>query len=68
MVNVEQFEKLQSDLNIAQSLIKYKNGKIEGQQLEIEQLSMIIRELHHKVSTTVQSTEKKTKQLESYFD
>ena len=47
------FEKLQSDLNIANSLIKYKNGLIESQHLEIEQLSLIIKELHQKVAATV---------------
>lgn len=30
VVNMTEFEKLQSDLNIANSLIKYKTGKIEG--------------------------------------
>ena len=68
VISLNDFEKLQSDLNIANSLIKYKNGKIEGQQLEIEQLSLIIKELHHKVTTTVQAAEKKSEQLETFFD
>lgn len=68
VISLNEFEKLQSDLNIANSLIKYKNGKIEGQQLEIEQLSLIIKELHHKVTTTVQAAEKKSEQLETFFD
>ena len=35
VVGMTKFEKLQSDLNIANSLIKYKNGLIESQHLEI---------------------------------
>jgi len=31
VIGLNEFEKLQSDLNIANSLLKYKNGKIEGQ-------------------------------------
>ena len=46
VVPMTEHEALKSDLNIAESLIKYKNGKIEGQILEIEQLTMIIKELH----------------------
>ena len=53
------FEQLQSELNIANTKIKYKNGKIENQQLEIEQLLLIIKELHQKVTTAMQMTEKK---------
>lgn len=53
------FEQLQSDLNIANTQIKFKNGKIENQALEIEQLLLIIKELHQKVTTSVQITEKK---------
>ena len=53
VVGMTKFEKLQSDLNIANSQIKYKNGKIESQQLEIEQLSLIIKEMHQKVTTAV---------------
>ena len=49
VISLNEFEKLQSDLNIANSLIKYKTGRIDGQQLEIEQLSLIIKELYHKV-------------------
>jgi len=36
VVGMTKFEKLQSDYNIATSLIKYKNGMIESQHLEIE--------------------------------
>ena len=60
VVGMTKFEKLQSDLNIALSQIKYKNGKIENQQLEIEQLFLIIQELHQKVSTAVQIAERKS--------
>jgi len=59
-VGITKFEKLQSDHNIALSQIKYKNGKIENQQLEIEQLSLIIKELHQKVSAAVLIAEKKS--------
>ena len=68
VVGTTKFEKLQSDLNIANSQIKYKNGKIESQQLEIEQLALIIKEMHQKVTTAVQGAEKKSEQLETFVD
>ena len=53
VVGMTAYEKLQSELNIATSQIKYKNGKIESQQLEIEQLVLIVKELHQKTSQAV---------------
>jgi len=68
VVSMTDFEKLQSDLNIANSLIKYKNGKIENQNLEIEQLTLIIRELFQKVNSKVQAAEKKNEMLEEFVE
>ena len=62
------YEKLQSELNIATSQIKYKNGKIESQQLEIEQLVLIVKELHQKTSQAVQNIERKSAALEQHVD
>ena len=68
VVGMTKFEKLQSDYNIATSLIKYKNGMIESQHLEIEQLSLIIKELHQKVTATVQAADKQSAELENFVD
>ena len=68
VVGITKFEQLQSELNIANSQIKYKNGKIENQQLEIDQLSLIIKELHQKVSAAVSVAERKSEHLESFVD
>ena len=58
---------MQSDYNIANGLIKFKNGKIELQGQEIEHLMQIIAELHYKVKNSMLEAEKKYEQLEKYF-
>ena len=68
MVGLTEHEKLQSDLNIANSQIKFKTSRIESQRLEIEQLSLLVRELHQKVQATVRLSGTRAAEPEGYVD
>ena len=68
VIGLTAHDKLQSELNIANSQIKFKTGKIESQRLEIEQLSLLVRELYQKVQATEQVSRTRAAELEAYVD
>ena len=49
VVSFTEHEKITSELNIANSQIKYKTGKIVQLSNEVEQLMALIREMHYAV-------------------
>lgn len=50
LVTKVEHEKIRSALQLAQSEIRYKNGRLADQKQEIEQLMAIIRQLHQQVT------------------
>ena len=68
MVGLTEYDQLQSELNIANSQNKFKTSRIESQRLEIEQLSLLVRELHEKVESTVRLAGTRAADLEGYVD
>jgi len=49
VVEKAEYEKVQTNLKLAQSQVKFKNGRIAEQKQEIDQLVVIVKDLHLKI-------------------
>ena len=47
MISLVEYQKIQGQLSLALSQIKYKNGQVKAQATEINQLMSFIKDMHH---------------------